>query len=299
MQRMAKRRSERNGVARSVASRGGLRGTCGWNAVAFMIGVLFLVPFVWLIVTAFVRYGGLNLSVAGGFTAGNFSRLFGGSNATRGIGEGVGRALLNSLYLSGGTMLFTTVVALLAAYPLARFRIPGRNLLVYGIVFVTGLPVIAVVIPTYDIFIVAGFVDSRLWTVLFMTATSLPFAVWMGRNFIENVPIELEEAAMTEGAGIRKILRFVTVPLIVPGTLVIAIYTFINSWSNFFVPFILLQIPREPAAVTIYQFFGEHTIDFSGLAAFSLIFTAVPVTLYIILSRRAGGTSMFAGAVKG
>jgi multiple sugar transport system permease protein len=271
----------------------------GWNILALAVGVLFLVPFIWLIITAFTKNGTLAVSFSGGLTTGNFSGLFAANSASEAIGEGVGGALLNSLYLSGGTMVITTVIAVLTAYPLSRFNIPGRNVLVYAIVFVTGLPIIAVIIPTYDIFVSLNFVNSLWWTVLFLTATSLPFAVWIGKNFIDSVPLELEEAASTDGAGTWRTLRHITAPLCIPGLLVIAIYTFIQSWSNFFVPFILLQTPKLPASVTIYQFFGEHTINYSGLCAFALIFTAVPVVLYVLLSKRTGGVSMFSGAVKG
>ncbi|HTT91102.1 MAG TPA: carbohydrate ABC transporter permease [Acidimicrobiales bacterium] len=271
----------------------------GWNLLAIVVGILFLVPFVWLVLTAFTNNGTLGVSLSGGLTASNFSSLFASNSASEAIGEGVGGALMNSLYLSGGTMVVTTVVAVLTAYPLSRFRIPGSNILVLAIVFVTGLPIVAVVIPTYDIFVSLNFINSLLWTVLFMAATSLPFAVWIAKNFIDNVPIELEEAAATDGAGTFRTLRHITAPLSIPGLLVIALFTFIQSWSNFFVPFVLLQTPKLPASVTIYQFFGEHTINYSGLCAFALIFTAVPVALYVLLSRRTGGTSLFTGAVKG
>ncbi len=113
------------------------------------------------------------------------------------------------------------------------------------------------------------------------------------------VPIDLEEAASTEGAGIFQTLRYVTLPLVTPGAVVIAFYTFIQSWSNFFVPFILLTTPKLPAGVTIYRYFGQYTTNYSGLAAFSLVFAAVPVIFYIVLSKRGGGASIFSGAVKG
>ena len=271
----------------------------GWNLLAVVVGILFLVPFIWLVITALTHNGTLSVSLSGGLTTSNFTSLFSSNSASEAIGEGVGGALLNSLYLSGGTMVVTTVVAVLTAYPLSRFNIPGSNILVLAIVFVTGLPIVAVVIPTYDIFVSMNFINSLLWTVLFLAATSLPFAVWIAKNFIDSVPIELEEAAATDGAGTFRTLRHITAPLSIPGLLVIALFTFIQSWSNFFVPFVLLQTPKLPASVTIYQFFGEHTINYSGLCAFALIFTAVPVILYILLSRRTGGTSLFAGAVKG
>jgi len=270
-----------------------------WNVFALIVGLLFLAPFFWLVLTAFERYGGLNLTGGGGYTFSNFSGLFGKTAAAKAIGEGVGGALLNSIWLSAGTMIITTVVALIAGYPLSRFNIPGRNAIVYAIVFVTGLPILAIVIPTYDIFVTYNLVDSLPWTILFLTSTSLPFAVWMAKNFIDTVPLELEEAAATEGANIFRTMRHVTIPLVAPGAGVIAFYTFIQAWGNFFVPFILLQSPKLPAAVTTYQFFGEHSTNYSGLAAFSIVFTAVPVIFYIVISRRNGGESLFSGAIRG
>lgn len=270
----------------------------GWNAFAALVGLLFLVPFVWLVVTAFVNNGGLDISFNHGFTVANFAQLLSSAQAAT-VGESAAQALLNSLYLCGGTTILTTLIAILTGYPLSRFHIPGRGFIVYAVVFVTGLPIIAIVIPTYDIFVTLGFVNSLFWTIMFLTATSLPFGIWIAKNFIDAVPFELEEAAATEGAGVFHIMRYITGPLIVPGALVIAIYTFIQSWSNFFVPFILLQTPQLPAAVTIYQYFGQHSVSYSGLAAFAIVFTAVPLILYILLSRRTGGVSMFSGAIRG
>jgi multiple sugar transport system permease protein len=270
-----------------------------WNVVALIVGLLFLAPFFWLILTAFEKFGGLDLTGGGGFTFSNFTGLFGNTAAAKDIGEGVGGALLNSIWLSAGTMIITTVVALIAGYALSRFSIPGRNTIVYAIVFVTGLPILAIVIPTYDIFVTYNLVNSLPWTILFLTATSLPFAVWLAKNFIDTVPLELEEAAATEGANVFRTLQRVTIPLVGPGATVIAFYTFIQAWGNFFVPFILLQSPKLPAAVTTYQFFGEHSTNYSGLAAFSIVFTAVPVIFYIVISKRNGGESLFAGAIRG
>ena len=173
----------------------------GWNLLAIVVGILFLVPFIWLVVTALTHNGTLSLSLSGGLTTSNFTSLFSSTGAAEAIGESVGGALLNSVYLAAGTMVITTIVAVLTAYPLSRFHIPGSNILILAIVFATGLPIVAVVIPTYDIFVSLNFVNSLLWTVLFLAATSLPFAVWIAKNFIDSVPIELEEAAATEGAG--------------------------------------------------------------------------------------------------
>ena len=143
--------------------------------VMIVIGVLFLVPFAWLVASAFERHGTLQLTAGGGFTVGHFADVLHGGFLT---------ALGNSLYLAGGTMICTTVIGVLAAYPLSRFRSRAGSYFVYLLVFLTGLPIIAIIIPAYDFFVTANFINSKFWTVWFMTATALPFGTFLAPGAI-------------------------------------------------------------------------------------------------------------------
>lgn len=254
-------------------------------------GILFLVPFIWLVVGAFQSNATLALTGGGSFTFGNFSSVLTGSDFLSSIG--------NSMYLAGGTMLFTTAMAVLAGYALSRFRSSTQDYFVYVLVFLTGLPVIALMIPTYDFFVSQNLINSKFWTVMFLTATSLPFATWMARSFVDAVPRELEEASWLDGMSEWGSLRRVVLPLILPGMGVIAIFTFVNAWSNFFVPFILLQGNNQPAAVTIYNYFGQYNIDYGKVGAFAILYSLPPVLLFLLVTRRTSRGFALGGALKG
>ena len=126
-------------------------------------------------------------------------------------------------------------------------------------------------------------------------------AVWMLKNFMDSVPVSLEEAAWVDGASALKALRTIVLPLMKPGLLVVFIFIFTATWGNFFVPFILTTDPDiQPAAVAIYQFFGTHgAVVYGKLAAFAVIYSSPALVLYAIMQKVSGGSFAMAGAVKG
>ena len=158
------------------------------SAAMSVIGVIFLVPFVWLVVAAFQQHGSLELAGGGGFTLSHFINLFHGGGSFLEGGGSFLASFGNSLYLAVGTTVLTTVICVLAAYPLSRFGSRTQEYFVYVLVFLTGLPIIAIMIPTYDYFVTLDIINSKFWTVCFMTATALPFATWIARSFIDAVP---------------------------------------------------------------------------------------------------------------
>ena len=169
------------------------------------------------------------------------------------------------------------------------------------ILFLTGLPVTLLLIPIFEIFVHLGWVDSPFYTSLVLAATSVPFAIWLLKNFIDQVPRELEEAAAIEGASELRILWRIVIPLAMPGILVASILTFINSWGAFLIPLVLDANPNDqPGALGIYQFMSANgTVHFGPLAAYAILFSAPVVVLYLICSRWLNGGFAFAGGVKG
>jgi multiple sugar transport system permease protein len=209
--------------------------------------------------------------------------------------------LLNSFLLSAGTAVLTVICSALAAYPLSRYSMRFRRTFLYTIVFSTGLPITAVMVPVYVLFATFAITDSRIATILFMSATSLPFAIWMMKNFMDGVPVSLEEAAWTDGAGWFDSLRGIVLPLMAPGLAVVSIFVFVQQWGDFFIPFVLLQSPeKQPASVSIYTFFSSYgAVAYGQLAAFSILYTLPIIALYGVLSKALGGGFSFAGGLKG
>lgn len=261
--------------------------------VLLLIGLVFLLPFGWLVLSSIQPGASLSANLTDHFSFANFSAVL---NV-----DTVFQPMWNSLLLSGGTALLTVTLAVLAAYPLSRYQSRFGRSFLYIILFATGLPITAVMVPVYAMYSRINLVDSIPGTIAFMSASSLPFAVWMTKNFMDGVPISLEEAAWTDGAGWFQSLRRIVLPLMIPGLTVVLIFTFVLQWGNFFVPFILLLSPeKQPASVTIYTFFNSYgQVAYGQLAAYSILYTAPVVILYSAVSKVLGGAFSLAGAVKG
>jgi len=275
----------------TVARRGTSR-TVTYLVLA-IIAVVFLVPFLWLVIASVQPGAALSAHLDWKFTTANFRAVL--------TPDTIFRPVLNSVIISGGTALVTVLVAVLAAYPLSRYQSRFGRSFLYIILFATGLPITAIMVPVYAMYSRINLIDSIPGTIAFMSAASLPFAAWMMKNFMDGVPISLEEAAWTDGAGWFQSLHRIVLPLMIPGLTVVFIFTFVLQWGNFFVPFILLLSPeKQPASVTIYTFFSQYgQVAYGQLAAFSILYTLPVVVFYSALSRVLGGAFSLTGAVKG
>lgn len=193
------------------------------------------------------------------------------------------------------------VCAALAAYPLSRFRSRFNRPFLLTILFATSLPITAIMVPVYALFVQVDLIDTMQGTIFFFAASQLPFAIWLMKNFMDGVPKELEEAAWTDGASPLQSLLRIVLPLMGPGVAVVTVFSFVMMWGNFFVPFMLLLTPDQmPASVSINDFFGNRgMVAYGQLAAFSIIYSTPVILLYVLISRRLGGGFALGGAVKG
>ena len=209
--------------------------------------------------------------------------------------------LWNSMVLSAGTAAVNLAAAVLAAYPLSRYQSRFNRPFMYTILFGTCLPITAIMVPVYGLFVQLDLLDSMPATIFFMATTTLPMAIWMTKNFMDAVPVSLEEAAWVDGASGLMALRTIVLPLMRQGLGVVFIFVFIQAWGNFFVPFVLLlSEARQPAAVSIFSFFGQHgAVAYGQLAAFSILYSVPVLALYVFVARGAGNSFALSGAVKG
>lgn len=262
-------------------------------AVLILVGIFFIAPLIWLVLASFEPAASVSSPAPLVLSFSNFSKILNWSTTFQ--------PLLNSLILSGSTAILTVFVAIFAAYPLSRYHLRFRKPFLYTIVFSTGLPLTAILVPVYSLFARFSLVDDVPAVILFLTATSLPFGIWLMKGFMDGVPLDLEQAAWVDGASWLGSLRRVVAPLMMPGIMVITIFTFVSIWGNFFVPFILLETQTKyPAAVSIYTFFSQYgLVDYGQLAAFSIIYTAPALGLWVVAARFLRGSFTFAGAVKG
>ncbi|MCC8339318.1 carbohydrate ABC transporter permease [Streptomyces sp. R1] len=263
------------------------------DAGLLVAAAAFVLPLAWVVLSALDPHASLRVKVPDGVTLENFDAIL--------TPEITFTPLLNSLVLCGGATLLTVVCAALAAYPLSRFRSRLNRPFLLTILFATSLPITAIMVPVYALFVRVNMIDTMQGTIFFFAASQLPFAIWLMKNFMDGVPKELEEAAWTDGASSFQSLLRIVLPLMGPGVAVVTVFSFVMMWGNFFVPFMLLLSPDQmPASVSINDFFGNRgMVAYGQLAAFSIVYSTPVVLLYVLISRRLGGGFALGGAVKG
>ncbi|MFI9582354.1 carbohydrate ABC transporter permease [Streptomyces sp. NPDC052236] len=263
------------------------------NGALLLTAAAFALPLGWLLLASVDAEADMRLRVPSSVTVDNFDAVL--------TDEITFTPMLNSLLLCGGATLLTVVCAALAAYPLSRLRSRFSRPFMLTILFTTCLPITAIMVPVYGLFVQVNLIDTMYGTGLFLATSQLPFSIWLMKNFMDGVPVALEEAAWTDGASGLQTLTRVVLPLMGPGLTVVTIYTFIQLWGNFFVPFMLILSPEQlPASVSIFTFFGNYgSVVYGQLAAFSILYSAPVLVLYVLIARRLGGGFALAGAVKG
>ncbi|HEY8979544.1 MAG TPA: carbohydrate ABC transporter permease [Streptomyces sp.] len=263
------------------------------NLVLVAVSVVYVLPLLWMLLASVSDLNTFKLKLPDALTLDNFDAVMNVDTTFR--------PMLNSLLLCGFGTAITVVASILCAYPLSRYRSRVRRPFLYTILFSTGLPITAVMIPVYSMFVQVDLIDSMPGTTLFLAASSLPFGIWLMKNFMDGVPVVLEEAARIDGANTMQVLWRVVLPLMRPGVVVVTIFTFIGMWGNFFVPFILLLSPEKlPASVSVFTFLSAHDqTQYGQLSAFSIIYSLPVVMLYLVLARKLGGGFALGGALKG
>lgn len=248
-------------------------------AILTGIGICFVLPLLWVLVASVDPNAMQSLKMPSKVTGANYVEVMTSSENQR--------AYLIGLVMSLGQAALVVLLALLAAYPLSRYQMKYKKPFMLTILFMTSLPITAVMVPVYQLFLGLKLYDNILGVILFYVASSMPYGIWMMKNFMDSVPSDLEEAAWVDGASVFTGMRKVVAPLMVPGICTVAIFTFSGSWGNFFVPYILLQSPEKfPASLKLYQFFGQYgMVDYGSLAAFSVLY-AIPAIIMYILSQQ-------------
>ena len=170
-----------------------------------VMALAFLLPLLWIVLASLDTNAGVGLKMPTSWTLENYQAVV-GSEKNR-------QAFLVGLLLSLGQTAIVVVVSALASYPLSRYELKYKRSFMYTILFMSALPITTVMVPVYKLFLILKLMDHLLGVILFMSAASLPYAMWMMKNFMDTVPIELEEAAWVDGANTIQSIIYIVTPL--------------------------------------------------------------------------------------
>jgi ABC-type glycerol-3-phosphate transport system permease component len=205
----------------------------------------------------------------------------------------------NSLIVAGTTTVFCVIVGGLCAYALARLRFGGKAPLLGLILAVSVFPQISVVSPLYMLLRGLRLINTYPGLILPYLTFAMPLTVWLLVGFFRQLPAELEEAAMVDGASRLRALREVILPVALPGLAATAILTFVYSWNEFlFALSFTLGPERQTVPVAIALFRGQYQVPWGQILAAAIVATA-PVALLVLLFQRRIVQGLTAGAVKG
>jgi N,N'-diacetylchitobiose transport system permease protein len=278
-------------VNRAVRTR---RGTVAANVAAVLVFAFFVFPVYWMVTTALKPSGEIRTFDVRLFpTTLTFEHF-----RTATSGAGFWRFLRNSLTVALSTTVLAVLVALLAATAVARFRFRGRRAFLLAILIVQMVPIEALVIPMYLVLRDADLLNVLPVLIATYIAFVLPFTVWTLRGFVAALPVELEEAAMIDGASRWGAFWRVTFPLMAPGLVATGVFAFIQAWNEFILALTLMEKSNQTLPVWLGTFKTAQGVDWGGLMAGSTLF-AIPVVLFAVALQGRITSGAAAGAVKG
>lgn len=266
------------------------------RVVALTVWALFtLFPLYWIVITAFkprqdisrfpLQYWPETFSLE------NFARLFDRTN--------FGVYLGNSLLIASVAAVIVTVIAMLAGYVITRFAFRGRTAVLLAFLVTQMIPAFIALGPLYQLMVTLGQVNQRSGLTLVYIAMCIPFATIMLRGFFENVPEELEEAAMIDGCSRVGALWRVVVPVMTPGIVAAFIFNFVASWNELFLSVTLMTSDSMRTVPTaLNSFITTYAIDWGSMSA-AAVLAIIPTMILFAFASKYIVQGLTAGAVKG
>jgi raffinose/stachyose/melibiose transport system permease protein len=257
------------------------RGAFARELIMLVIAAIWWVPFYFLIIVALkpdVEALTSPLSFPNQVHLANFSTAWHDAS--------LGRALLNSVIITGGSVLALIAIGSICAYTIARRG--GRMGTALYILFVLGIifPFQLGLVPTYAVMRHLSLVGSYLGIILLYTGVWMPFSVFLYTGFVRALPKEYEEASRVDGASMMRTFRRVVFPLLLPVTGTVAIFTGLIVWNDFFLSLIFLNgTNKVPLPVAVYTFVGAFASRWNLIFA-AVIVSLLPVFIFFLVAQR-------------
>jgi trehalose/maltose transport system permease protein len=265
-----------------------------WIVVALIV-LIAVFPFYYAILSSFETGTAL-------FRVNFFPESFNPVNYTTVLSQGnFLRSILNSVFIASVTVIAALFLAVTASYALARVRFRGRGLLLMTILGVSMFPQIAVLTGLYELINVIGVYNTPWALIISYTIFTLPFTVWVLTTFMRDLPVEIEEAAIVDGASPWVIITRVFLPLLWPALVTTGLLAFIGAWNEFLfaLTFTITETQRTvPVAIALLSGASVQEIPWGPIMAASVIVT-VPLIVLVLVFQRKIVAGLTAGGVKG
>lgn len=206
--------------------------------------------------------------------------------------------LVSSFIISIGTTVVTMIMAVPAAYALARLRIPRKRFAGFYVLATQMLPPVGIIIPYFLILRNIGWMDTYQGIILIYLSFSLPFAIWLLVSYFEDIPFEMEEAAYLDGASRWKTLWRIIIPQVQGGIAVTVVFVFLNAWNEFLFAVVLSGNTVRPVTIAMFNFVSVEQTLWTKLAAVSVL-AMLPVIVLGIVAQKHIVKGLTVGAVKG
>lgn len=259
-----------------------------------ILAVIAIFPLLWIILSSLKGKG----EIAGNPTA-FFPQVISFENYQIVFEQmGFGTNVLNSILIAGGTTLLAITISCLGAYGIVRFMPRLGNAITRVLITTYMFPAILLAVPYSIIMGKLGLVNNRIGLIIVYMTFSVPYAVWLLVGFFKTVPLEIEEAARVDGATKMQTFTKVVMPIVAPGVVAVAIYTFINAWNEFLYSLILMNSSSKmTAAVALKSLEGQEVLDWGVMMAASTVVVIPSVIFFMLIQKRiAGGLAQ--GSIK-
>jgi ABC-type glycerol-3-phosphate transport system permease component len=207
----------------------------------------------------------------------------------------------NSLAFALSTTLVTLVVSYLAAYAFARIQFRGSGVLMWILVLSSALPDIGTIVPLYKLLQSLHLLDTIAGITLILSSALAPFTVWALISFIKQVPYEIEEAAILDGANLPQVFWYILLPVTLPGVVTMGLINFINAWNNLLYPLSFTTSPSaKPLSVAItevFNGFSPYGKPWELIMTVGVVMT-IPIVILVLISQRAIIRGLVSGAIK-
>lgn len=264
----------------------------GQNVLVLLVLLVFLLPVYWIFIGA-VKAKGQFYTYPPVF----FPTQFEWGNFTRVFALGGAKALMDSLIVAGVNTVITMTLAVLGSYSMARYRFGGDHLAFFILSLLFAPPVVAA-IPLFLVFRTLRLLDTYVVLIVSYLLFNLPLAIWLLRGFFEDIPEEIEHAALVDGYTRFQAFRKVALPLVVPGIAVAGLFVYIFAWNEFLFALVFTRSNVHTLPVALSDLIGGHGIQWGELAALSAVATLPGILLALFMQRYLIRGLTF-GAVKG